>query len=66
MGFYAIRAIKGAGVFVVSAVVIGVVAIALIWLIRIMCAIFVARAEFYRAIPWEEEMSVCEAQKGEI
>ena len=51
MGFYAIRAIKGAGVFVVSAVVIGVVAIALIWLIRIMCAMFVARAEFYRAIP---------------
>ena len=66
MGFHAIRAIKGAGVFVVSVVVIGVVAIALIWLIRIICAMLVARAEFYRAIPWEEEMSVGEAQKGEI
>ena len=66
LGFGAMRAIGGSA-FVVFAVVVGVVAIAMIWLIRICCAIFVARAEFYRAMPWEAgEMSVCEAQKGEI
>ena len=51
---------------VVLAIVLVVVAFAMIWLIRITCAMFVARAEFYRAIPWEEEMTVDEAQKGEI
>ena len=50
VGFGAMRAIGGSA-FVVFAVVVGVVAIAIIWLIRIWCAMFVARAEFYRAIP---------------
>lgn len=66
LGFGAMSAIGGVGVLIVSAVVIGVLVIAIIWLIRIWCAMFVARAEFYRAIPWEGEMSVGEAQKGEI
>ena len=65
-GLGALRSIGGGVMFVVSAVVVGVVAIALIWLIRIICAMFVARAEFYRSMPWDEEMSVGEAQKGEI
>ena len=62
----AIRATSDVGVFVLSAFGFFVIIFATIWLIRIGCAMWVARAEFYRAIPWEEEMTVDEAQKGEI
>ena len=60
------RVLGGAGLVIFSAFAIGIVVLAMTWLIRIGCALVVARAEFYRAMPWEGEMSVCEAQKGEI
>ena len=51
IGLAATKALGGAGGLVVAAVVLVVVAVAILWLIRLVCAMFVARAEFYRAIP---------------
>ena len=51
IGLAATKALGGAGGLVVAAVVLVIVAVAMLWLIRLVCAMFVARAEFYRAIP---------------
>ena len=51
IGLGATRAFGGAGGLVAAAVVLVVVAVAILWLIRLVCSMFVARAEFYRAIP---------------
>lgn len=52
------RAFGGIGGLVAAAVVLVVVAVAMLWLIRLVCSIFVARAEFYRAVLHNGEMSV--------
>ena len=54
IGFFAsigtgvVRAVGGPVVIVVAAVVLAVVVVAIIWMIRLVCAMFVARAVFYR------------------